>query len=73
MSDALAVRRDHASARRRNTFDAVRISSDLARHVDWLRQDIADGVDALYLHQVTRAQAAFIDAFGERVLPELRR
>ena len=53
--------------------DAVRISSDLARHVDWLRQDIADGVDALYLHQVTRAQAAFIDAFGEHVLPELRR
>lgn len=52
--------------------DAVRVSSDPARHADWLRQDIEDGADALYLHQVTRAQAAFVDTFGERVLPELR-
>jgi probable non-F420 flavinoid oxidoreductase len=51
---------------------AVRVSADLGRHREWLRQDLEDGADALYLHNVNRAQAAFVDAFGEHVLPELR-
>lgn len=50
---------------------AVRISADLSRHADWLRQDLEAGVDQLLLHNVNRGQAAFIDAFGERVLPQL--
>ncbi len=51
---------------------AVRISADLSRHLAWLRDDLAMGVDQLLLHNVNRGQAAFIDAFGEKVLPQLR-
>ena len=50
----------------------VRISADLSRHLAWLRDDLAMGVDQLLLHNVNRGQAAFIDAFGEKVLPQLR-
>ena len=49
----------------------VRISSDLQRHVGWLQEDIALGVDQIYLHNVNRAQARFIDDFGSHVLPAL--
>ena len=51
---------------------AVRVSSDLARHVDWLRDDLCMGFDALYLHNVNRHQAGFIDAFAREVLPAVR-
>ena len=51
---------------------AVRISADLSRHVAWLCDDLAMGVDQLLLHNVNRGQAAFIDAFGAKVLPQLR-
>jgi alkanesulfonate monooxygenase SsuD/methylene tetrahydromethanopterin reductase-like flavin-dependent oxidoreductase (luciferase family) len=50
----------------------VRISSDPRRHVDWLRQDLARGFDALYLHEVGPNQEGFIDVFGREVLPNLR-
>jgi probable non-F420 flavinoid oxidoreductase len=50
---------------------AVLISSDLPRHVEWLRELAALGFDAIYLHHVGRDQRAFIDAFGEHVLPAL--
>ncbi|MEN9936491.1 MAG: hypothetical protein RLZZ387_3070 [Chloroflexota bacterium] len=49
----------------------IHISADLARHVDWLRAYAEMGFDELYLHNVGRNQRAFIEAFGERVLPEL--
>ena len=49
----------------------VRISADPARHVEWLRGDIELGFSQLFLHNVNREQERFIDAFGERVLPEL--
>jgi coenzyme F420-dependent glucose-6-phosphate dehydrogenase len=49
----------------------VRISSDPARHVGWLEEDLAMGFTGLYLHQVARDQRRFIDDFGERVLPAL--
>jgi len=50
---------------------SVLVSSDLSRHVSWLT-DVADlGVDAVYLHHVGREQERFIDAFGERVLPQV--
>ena len=50
----------------------VRISSDLQRHAEWLAQDIELGFSRLYLHNVNRDQERFIDAFAERVLPQLR-
>jgi alkanesulfonate monooxygenase SsuD/methylene tetrahydromethanopterin reductase-like flavin-dependent oxidoreductase (luciferase family) len=51
---------------------AVRISSDLARHVAWLRADAERGFDALYLHEVGPEQERFVDVFGREVLPRLR-
>ena len=51
---------------------AVRISSDLDRHVAWLRRDLDRGFDALYLHEVGPAQERFIEVFGREVLPRLR-
>ena len=50
----------------------VRISSDLERHLDWLHEDLGLGFAGLYLHNVCRNQEAFIDAFAERVLPQLK-
>jgi probable non-F420 flavinoid oxidoreductase len=50
---------------------SVRVSRDLGRHAEWLRQDLEQGWDELYLHFVGQQQAAFIDAFGEQVLPQL--
>jgi probable non-F420 flavinoid oxidoreductase len=50
---------------------SVRVSSDLGQHLQWLRQDIDQGWDELYLHFVGKQQSGFIDAFGERVLPQL--
>ncbi|MDY7226243.1 TIGR03885 family FMN-dependent LLM class oxidoreductase [Hyalangium rubrum] len=52
---------------------AVRISSSLQRHLDWLGEDARLGFDRLYLHNVNREQDAFIEAFGEKVLPALSR
>jgi len=49
----------------------VRISSDTARHVEWLRADIEMGFDLLILHNVNRGQERFIEAFGERVIPQI--
>jgi G6PDH family F420-dependent oxidoreductase len=51
---------------------AVRISSDLARHVQWLREDLAMGFDGLFLHEVGPEQERFVEAFGREVLPALR-
>ena len=50
---------------------AIRISSDLGRHTEWLQEYIAMGFDHIYVHNVNRDQQPFIDAFGEHVLPAL--
>ena len=50
---------------------SVRISADLQRHVAWLQEDLESGADQLLLHNVNRAQEAFIDAFGSEVVPAL--
>jgi probable non-F420 flavinoid oxidoreductase len=50
---------------------AVRISSDPARHADWLHQYAELGFEAIYLHHVGREQTEFIDVFGNKVLPQL--
>ena len=51
---------------------AVRISSDVGRHVEWLRGDIERGFDALYLHEVGPNQERFVETFGREVLPRVR-
>lgn len=43
----------------------VRVSADLGRHEAWLREDLALGFEALYLHNVNTRQEPFVDAFGE--------
>lgn len=51
----------------------LRISGEVSQHIEWLQQDIAAGFTHILLHNVGRNQDAFIDVFGERVLPEIRR
>jgi probable non-F420 flavinoid oxidoreductase len=51
---------------------AVLVSADLGE-LTALLADLRDaGADRLYLHHVGKQQDAFIEAFGERVLPALR-
>jgi probable non-F420 flavinoid oxidoreductase len=50
----------------------VLVSSDLDRHLEWLRELAALGFHELALHHVGKDLEAFIDAFGEHVLPRLR-
>ena len=54
--------------------ETLRISSDLNQHVDWLGQFIELGFEKLQLqlHQVGRNQNSFLEAFGTKVLPQLR-
>jgi len=51
---------------------AVTVSSDLGVHEARIAEILDTGVDAVYLHHVGQQQTAFIDAFGEHVLPALR-
>ena len=52
--------------------DAVRISSDVGRHVAWIGRELERGFDAVYLHEVGREQERFVETFGREVLPRLR-
>jgi probable non-F420 flavinoid oxidoreductase len=52
--------------------DAILVSADLGRHADALHEVLACGVDGLFLHHVGREQQRFVEAFSEKVLPELR-
>ena len=51
--------------------EAVRVSSDLGQHAAWLAEYVELGFDEIYLHHVRQEQTAFLDAFGEHVLPQL--
>ena len=51
--------------------DTVLVSADLARHAGWLEELAALGFDEINLHHVGQDLSAFIDAFGEHVLPRL--
>jgi coenzyme F420-dependent glucose-6-phosphate dehydrogenase len=48
------------------------ISADLDEHAAQIQRFVDMGFDEIYLHNVGRDQAAFIKAFGEKVLPALR-
>jgi probable non-F420 flavinoid oxidoreductase len=49
----------------------VLISADPARFVAWLREAADLGFSEIYVHHVGKEQRAFLDCFGEHVLPEL--
>ena len=49
----------------------VVVSSDLGRHVQVLHELDELGFEEIYLHHVGQDLRPFIDAFGERVLPQL--
>jgi probable non-F420 flavinoid oxidoreductase len=51
--------------------DSVVMSEDLGRHAEVLAACADLGVERVYLHQVGRDQAGFLDAFGAKVLPQL--
>lgn len=51
----------------------VWVSSDLGWHAERIAELAELGFDEIQLHQVGRNQRAFVEAFGERVLPALRR
>ena len=51
--------------------DMVRISSDVKKHIDWIKQDQELGFERIILHNVNREQEKFIHDFGEKVLPKL--
>jgi coenzyme F420-dependent glucose-6-phosphate dehydrogenase len=50
---------------------SLRISADPARHIEWLKADLALGFDEIYLHNVGPNQEEFITDFGRHVLPNL--
>ncbi|PJJ71741.1 putative non-F420 flavinoid oxidoreductase [Diaminobutyricimonas aerilata] len=52
--------------------DSVIIASDAAALADRIREYVALGADEVYLHNVGRDNADFIDAAGSRILPLLR-
>jgi probable non-F420 flavinoid oxidoreductase len=49
----------------------VRISAEPEQHIEWLQKDVELGFSEIYLHNVNREQQAFIEVFGEQVLPAL--
>ncbi len=51
---------------------SVLVSEDLGWHRDRLGELIEVGFDGVWLHHVGQEQRAFLDAFGTRVVPELR-
>lgn len=50
---------------------SVLVSSDLGRLTEQIHDLAALGFDAVYLHHVGQDQQAYLDAFGEKVLPQL--
>ena len=50
----------------------VQVSSDPARHLERLSGLVDVGFDRIFLHHVGTEQDAFIDAFGEHVVPALK-
>jgi coenzyme F420-dependent glucose-6-phosphate dehydrogenase len=55
-----------------NFANRMLIGADLNEHTAHIQRFVDMGFDEIYLHNVGRDQAAFIDAFGTEVLPKLR-
>jgi hypothetical protein len=60
-----------AHVRPEDVCEAVLVSAELGRHVAWLRELAELGFEEIHLHHVGQDLGPFIQAFGERVLPEL--
>jgi probable non-F420 flavinoid oxidoreductase len=74
MADLERVEQFEAAAshvRPEDLHASVLVSSDPARHAAWLHELADVGVDELFVHQVPVEQRAFIDVYGDKVLPEL--
>jgi probable non-F420 flavinoid oxidoreductase len=50
---------------------SVLVSADLGQHLAWVREFAEIGFEQIHLHHVGQDLRPFIEAFGERVLPEL--
>ena len=59
--------------RREDVERVVHCSSEAQRHVDWLAGYAALGASQLLVHNVNRSQRAFVEFYGEKVLPALVR
>jgi coenzyme F420-dependent glucose-6-phosphate dehydrogenase len=49
--------------------ERLRVSSDIGKHVEWIRNDFELGFEAVYLHYVGNNIRNFIDTFSRKVLP----
>ena len=61
------------TVRREDVELHVHCSADPQRHVGWLADYAGMGFSHLYVHNVNRGQEAFVDAYGEHVLPAIVR
>lgn len=61
-----------ADATPEDVAETVQVSADPAHHLAKLAELAELGFDRIYLHHVGTEQDAFIDTFGEHVLPELK-
>ncbi|HET7645620.1 MAG TPA: LLM class F420-dependent oxidoreductase, partial [Candidatus Limnocylindria bacterium] len=55
-----------------NFANRMLISADLEEHTAQIQKFVDMGFDEIYLHNVGRDQAAFIETFGTKVLPNLK-
>jgi probable non-F420 flavinoid oxidoreductase len=60
-----------AHVRPEDLHGSVLISSDPGRFTGWLTEAAGLGFDDIYVHHVGQEQRAFLDCFGDHVLPEL--
>jgi hypothetical protein len=65
-----AFERASASATPADVAEVVRVSAGLGRHAAWIAEYADLGFDEIYLHHVGKEQRAFLDAFGNHVLPQ---
>ncbi|SIR88061.1 hypothetical protein SAMN05421752_104152 [Natronorubrum thiooxidans] len=47
----------------------VRISAAPEEHIEWLEVDFELDVDRVFVHNVNTNQAAFVETFGDEVIP----
>lgn len=49
----------------------VRISANIEDHIKWIEEDIKQGFEHIYIHNVNRNQKKFIEDFGLHLIPAL--
>jgi probable non-F420 flavinoid oxidoreductase len=74
MADIERVEQFEIAARHVRAGDvraSVLVSADPSRHAAWIHEVLELGVENVFVHQVPKEQTAFIDVFGQKVLPEV--